>query len=36
VKQLTETSFFYEINPALAIGESSVDLVLPLRVGIIF
>lgn len=36
VRSLTETSFFYEFNPALAIGETSVDLILPFRVGVIF
>lgn len=36
VQSLTETSFFYEVNPALVVGQSSVDLILPVRVGVIF
>lgn len=36
VRALQETSLFYEINPALIIGESSVDIAIPLRIGIIF
>jgi hypothetical protein len=33
---LQETSLFWEINPAIMIGETRVDLVVPLRVGVIF
>lgn len=33
---LQESSFFYEINPGLIIGEDNVDVAVPLRVGIIF
>lgn len=36
VQTLSETSVYYEVNPALIIGEEEVNLVLPLRVGIIF
>ncbi|MFQ5569286.1 MAG: hypothetical protein ACE5G0_06400 [Rhodothermales bacterium] len=36
VRTLNDTTIFYELDPALIIGEESVDLVLPLRVGIIF
>jgi hypothetical protein len=36
VQTLSETSVYYEVNPALIIGETEVNLVLPLRVGIIF
>lgn len=36
VRVLQETSLFYEINPALIIAESRVDLAIPVRVGIIF
>ncbi|SHK11880.1 hypothetical protein [Rhodothermus profundi] len=36
VQLLRETQVFYEINPALVVGERSVDVVLPLRVGVIF
>lgn len=36
VRALQETSLFYEINPALVVGESSVDIAIPLRIGIIF
>lgn len=36
VQSLTDTSIFYEVNPALVVGETSVDLLLPLRIGIIF
>lgn len=35
VHALQETSLFYEINPALIIGERSIDLAIPLRIGII-
>lgn len=36
VQSLTETTIFYELNPALVIGKSSIDLVLPFRFGLIF
>ncbi len=36
VQTLTDTSIFYEIDPALLIGGSSVDLLVPVRIGIIF
>lgn len=36
VRALQETSLFYEIDPALIIGEESVDIAIPLRLGIIF
>ena len=36
VHALQETSLFYEIDPALIIGEESVDLAIPLRIGLIF
>ncbi len=36
VQTLQSTTLFYEIDPALIIGKSSVDLVLPFRIGIIF
>lgn len=36
VQALNETTIFYEINPALIIGENAVDLALPFRVGVIF
>lgn len=36
VHALQETSLFYEIDPALIIGEESVDVAIPLRIGIIF
>ena len=36
VSSLTESSFFYEINPAVVIGSSKVEFILPFRVGIIF
>lgn len=36
VHALKESSLFYEIDPALIIGEESVDLALPLRIGLIF
>lgn len=35
VHALQETSLFYEVNPALIIGERSVGLAIPLRIGII-
>ncbi len=36
VQTLQSTTLFYEVDPALIIGKSSVDLVLPFRIGIIF
>ena len=36
VSRLTVSSFFYEINPAIVIGSSKVEFILPFRVGIIF
>lgn len=36
VRPLTDTSVFYEFNPAIIIGEDSVNLLLPVRVGVIF
>lgn len=36
VRALHETSLFYEVNPALIIGEHSVDLAIPFRIGVIF
>ena len=36
VQALNETTIFYEINPALIIGEESVNLALPFRIGVIF
>lgn len=36
VRVLQETSLFYEVNPALVVAESRVDLVIPVRIGIIF
>lgn len=36
VQLLTDSAFFYEINPAFVIGQTKVEFVLPFRVGIIF
>lgn len=36
IQTLRETTFFYEINPALVIAQDQVHLAVPLRVGIIF
>lgn len=36
VRVLQETSLFYEIDPAIIIAENRVDLVIPVRIGIIF
>ena len=36
VQSLTESSFYYEINPAFVIGSQKVEFILPFRVGIIF
>ena len=36
VHLLSETSFFWEINPGLVIQSTSVGLVVPFRIGVIF
>ena len=36
VQALTDTSLFYEATPGLLIGDDSVDLIVPLRIGLIF
>jgi len=36
VHPLYDTALFYEINPAIIIGEERIDFVLPLRIGLIF
>ncbi len=36
VRALNETTLFYEVNPALIIGEEHVDFALPFRIGLIF
>lgn len=36
VRRLNETSIYYEINPGLVIERNEVELVIPLRVGVIF
>jgi hypothetical protein len=36
VQLLRETTFFYELDPMIIIGENSVHLAIPLRIGIIF
>ena len=36
VQSLQSTTLFYEIDPALIIGQSSVNLILPFRIGVIF
>ena len=36
VQSLQSTTLFYEIDPALIIGRSSVNLILPFRIGVIF
>lgn len=36
VEPLSQSSFYYEMNPAVIIGETRVNFVLPFRVGIIF
>ncbi len=35
VRALSETTIFYEINPALIIGQENVSIALPFRVGVI-
>ncbi|NND72006.1 MAG: hypothetical protein HKN43_10545 [Rhodothermales bacterium] len=36
VKQLNETSLFYEVNPAIVIEKSEIELLIPFRIGVIF
>lgn len=36
VKPLRESVLFYELNPALIIGESKVSAAIPFRIGVIF
>ena len=36
VKQLNETSLFYEVNPAIVIEKSEIELIIPFRIGVIF
>ena len=36
VHALNETSLYYEIDPALIIGEDGVDMAFPFRIGLIF
>lgn len=36
VQVLRETTLFYEVNPILIIGQESVGLAIPLRLGVIF
>lgn len=36
VRRLSDTTVYYEVNPALVVGEESVDVVFPLRIGVIF
>lgn len=36
VQLLRETTFYYELDPMIIIGENSVHLAIPLRVGVIF
>ena len=36
VQSLRETTIFYELNPALIIGQEAIDVAIPVRVGIIF
>lgn len=36
VHALSESSLFYEIDPAIIIGEDRVDLAFPIRIGLIF
>jgi hypothetical protein len=36
VHALNETSLFYEIDPALIIGEERADIAIPFRIGLIF
>ena len=36
VQALMDTSLYYEVNPGLVIGDDSVDLLIPVRIGLIF
>lgn len=36
VQALADTSVFYEINPGLLIADDNVELLLPIRIGLIF
>ncbi len=36
VRPLNETTLFYEVNPALIIGEKDVQVAIPFRIGLIF
>lgn len=36
VRQLNETSLYYEIDPALVVGETAVYIAIPVRLGVIF
>lgn len=36
VKQLNETSLFYEVNPAIVIEKTEIELIIPFRIGVIF
>lgn len=36
VHTLHDTALFYELNPAMIIGENGIDLAFPIRVGLIF
>jgi len=36
VHALQETSLYYEVNPALIVGEDNVDIAIPVRIGVIF
>ena len=36
VRQLNQSSLFYEVNPALLLEQSKVELIIPFRVGVIF
>jgi hypothetical protein len=36
VQQLSETTVFYEVDPGLVVGSTSVSISLPVRVGVIF
>lgn len=36
VQPLTEATFFYEINPGLIVRDDGIDLLVPIRIGVIF
>jgi hypothetical protein len=36
VRGLYATRLFYELDPAIVIGESRIDLIFPFRLGVIF